>query len=111
MKEKLIKATKAIAIVILLLSIVFIIALGVKALDNSKIDIAELKDRVFISGESYLKINENSVIIDRTSYDIKSIDNAIMVVHREEDKPFLIKIINESTIFCELERRYYYAKD
>lgn len=110
MKEKLIKTIKILGVFILLLSIAFIIFIGVKALDNSKIDIAELKDRVFISSDSSLKINENSVIIDWTSYDIKSVDNDIIIVNLDEDETFLIKIIDESTIFCELGRRYYYER-
>lgn len=112
MKEKLIKATKTIAIVILLLIIAFIVSLGVKALDNSKIDFDEqLNGKVFISGESYIKINENSIIMDRTSYDIQSIDNDIIIVNLNENEMFIIKIIDESTIFCELGRRYYHEQD
>ncbi|MCX4366492.1 MAG: hypothetical protein OSJ67_00630 [Clostridia bacterium] len=112
MREKVLKTLKIIVTVILIVAMIFIIFLAIKALNNSKIDFDEIDGKIFVSSSGeYIRITAKSVIINRTNYEIESIDNDIIVVHREEDKPFLIKIINESTIFCELERRYYYEKD
>ncbi len=113
MREKVLKTLKIIVTVILIVAMIFITFLAIKALNNAKIDFDKISGKIFVSNssESYITITADSVIIEQTSYEIESIDNDMIVVHREEDKPFLIKIINESTIFCELERRYYYEKD
>ena len=108
MKEKLIKATKIIAISLIL---ALVISLAVKALDNSDIIFEEIQGKTFISRDSSLVVTDNSVIIDRTSYEIKSVENDIIIVNMNESETFILKIIDKATIFCELGRLYYYEED
>ncbi len=111
MKEKLIKATKIIAISLLLLIIALVMSLAGKALDNSDINFEEIQGKTFISRDSFLVVTDNSVIIDRTSYEIKSVENDIIIVNLNESELFILKIIDNSTIFSELGRLYYYEED